>query len=46
MFNLQDIKFPLTLDTFELCSPELQTKLIPMREKMKEQDDKELEMVK
>ena len=30
---LKDIKFPQMLDTFELCSDELQQKLIPMRKK-------------
>lgn len=32
---LKDIKFPLLLDTFELCSEELQQKLVPMRKKFK-----------
>lgn len=32
---LKDIKFQLTLDVFELCSPELQQKLVPMRTKFK-----------
>ncbi len=32
---LKDIKFPLLLDTFDLCSEELQKKLIPMRTKFK-----------
>lgn len=33
------MKFPLEFDAFELCSPELQNKLIPMREKFKEYED-------
>lgn len=37
---LKDIKFPISLDVFELCTPELQEKLLPMRAKFKEQDDK------
>ncbi|KAL4237112.1 Ubiquitin carboxyl-terminal hydrolase 14 [Mactra antiquata] len=37
---LKDVKFPLSLDVFELCSEELQQKLIPAREKFKEQEDK------
>lgn len=36
---LKDVKFPLEFDAFELCSPELQNKLIPMREKFKEYED-------
>lgn len=40
---LKDIKFPMMLDTFELCSPELQEKLIPMRKKFKEHEDKIVE---
>eukprot|EP00096_Caligus_rogercresseyi_P000812 TRINITY_DN1133_c0_g1_i3.p1 TRINITY_DN1133_c0_g1~~TRINITY_DN1133_c0_g1_i3.p1 ORF type:complete len:385 (+),score=150.90 TRINITY_DN1133_c0_g1_i3:321-1475(+) len=32
---LKDIKFPLMLDTFELCSEELQQKLVPMRHMFK-----------
>jgi len=37
---LKDVKFPLTLDLFDLCTPELQEKLGPMRELFKEQEDK------
>jgi ubiquitin carboxyl-terminal hydrolase 14 len=37
---LKDIKFPLEFDSFDLCSPELQQKLMPMREKFKELEDK------
>ncbi|XP_065667283.1 ubiquitin carboxyl-terminal hydrolase 14 isoform X2 [Hydra vulgaris] len=37
---LKDIKFPMTLDVFELCSSELQEKLKPMRDKFKEEEDK------
>ncbi|XP_053393894.1 ubiquitin carboxyl-terminal hydrolase 14-like [Mercenaria mercenaria] len=40
---LKDVKFPLSLDVFELCSEELQQKLIPAREKFKEQEDKAAE---
>ena len=36
---LKDVKFPMMLDTFDLCSPELQEKLIPMRNKFKEYED-------
>lgn len=36
---LKDVKFPLEFDAFELCSPELQQKLAPMREKFKEYED-------
>lgn len=37
---LKDIKFPLMLDVYELCSPDLQQKLAPMRAKFKELEDK------
>ena len=37
---LKDIKFSISLDVFELCTSELQDKLMPMRTKFKEQDDK------
>jgi hypothetical protein len=32
---LKDVKFPLDFDAFELCSPELQQKLTPMRTRFK-----------
>ncbi|XP_015785273.1 ubiquitin carboxyl-terminal hydrolase 14 [Tetranychus urticae] len=37
---LKEIKFGLTLDVFEMCTPELQEKLLPMRNKFKAQEDK------
>lgn len=40
---LKDIKFPMEFDAFELCTPELQTKLSPMRTKFKTVEDAELE---
>lgn len=36
---LKDVKFPMMLDTFDLCSPELQAKLLPMRGKFKDYED-------
>ncbi|CAL1538000.1 unnamed protein product [Lymnaea stagnalis] len=41
---LKDIKFPLSLDVFDLCSPSLQQKLIPMRERFKAAEDKKVEL--
>lgn len=41
---LKEIKFPLQLDVFELCSPELQQKLLPMRSKFKELEDHKLDV--
>lgn len=32
---LKDVKFPLDFDAFDLCTPELQSKLAPMRAKFK-----------
>jgi len=40
---LKDIKFPLMLDVFDLCTPELQQKLVPVRDKFKAWEDAELE---
>lgn len=40
---LKDVKFPMDFDAFELCSSDLQNKLIPMREKFKELEDSQLE---
>ncbi|CAH8653950.1 unnamed protein product [Schistosoma intercalatum] len=36
---LKDVKFPLTLDMHEFCTPELQHKLLPMREKQRLKED-------
>lgn len=41
--KFQDIKFPLSLDVFDLCTPVLQQKLIPMRDKFKAAEDKKVE---
>ncbi|KAH8263286.1 hypothetical protein KR044_006877, partial [Drosophila immigrans] len=41
---LKDIKFPMDFDAFELCTPELQQKLCPMRAKFKDVDDKKMEV--
>lgn len=36
---LKDIKFTVEFDAFDLCSKDLQEKLLPMRNKFKEQED-------
>lgn len=36
---LKDIKFAMDFDAFELCTKDLQQKLLPMRNKFKEQED-------
>ena len=36
---LKDIKFPMMLDTFDFCTPELQDKLVCMRKRFKEYED-------
>lgn len=36
---LKDVKFPLLFDAFDLCTPRLQEKLLPRRQKFKELDD-------
>ncbi|KAK0409933.1 hypothetical protein QR680_004845 [Steinernema hermaphroditum] len=43
---LKDVKFPMVLDVFDMCSPELQTKLLPMREQFKEFEDKKVEQLR
>lgn len=35
---LKDVKFPLDFDAFDLCTPELQDRLAPMRAKYKVSD--------
>jgi len=40
---LKDIKFPMMLDTFELCTDDLQQKLVPMRTKFKDHEDRIVE---
>ena len=42
---LQDVKFTLQLDLFEYCTDELQKKLMPAREAMKAEEDRQLEAV-
>ncbi|CAL8106957.1 unnamed protein product [Orchesella dallaii] len=38
---LKDVKFPMILDVYDLCTKRLQEKLLPMREKFKEWEDEE-----
>lgn len=40
---LKEVQFPMVLDTYELCSPDLQKKLLPMRNKFKDKEDKDAE---
>jgi len=40
---LKDVKFTLNLDVYDMCTPLLQEKLKPMREKFKDDDEKKLE---
>ncbi|KAG7523975.1 ubiquitin carboxyl-terminal hydrolase 14 [Solea senegalensis] len=40
---LKDVKFPLMLDVYELCTSEVQEKMLPIRSKFKEVEDKKLE---
>lgn len=42
-FFLKDVKFPLMLDVYELCTTELQEKMLPIRSKFKNMEDKKLE---
>jgi ubiquitin carboxyl-terminal hydrolase 14 len=43
---LKDVKFPLVLDLFELCTGDLQKNLIPTREAFKRQEDEETKLKK
>lgn len=43
---LKDVKFPLVLDLFELCTLDMQKKLIPIRECFKLQEDDEAQRKK
>ena len=36
---LKDVKFPVMLDMFEMCSKELQDRLVPRRTQFKEYED-------
>ncbi|KAL9981188.1 hypothetical protein ACROYT_G009858 [Oculina patagonica] len=40
---LKDVKFQMSLDVFDLCTEELQQKLMPVRAKFKEIEDKKVE---
>lgn len=40
---LKDVKFPIVLDVFDLCTPELQKKLSPIREKYKDMEERQIE---
>ncbi|XP_018612976.1 ubiquitin carboxyl-terminal hydrolase 14 [Scleropages formosus] len=40
---LKDVKFPLMLDVYELCTTELQEKMMSVRSKFKDMEDKKLE---
>jgi len=39
---LKEVKFPFDLDVYDLCTPELQAQLTPMREKFKEVEDRKV----
>uniref|UniRef100_A0A8D0SCX6 Ubiquitin carboxyl-terminal hydrolase n=1 Tax=Sus scrofa TaxID=9823 RepID=A0A8D0SCX6_PIG len=39
---LKDVKFPLMLDVYELCTPELQEKMVSFRSKFKDLEDKKV----
>ncbi|VDI17118.1 ubiquitin carboxyl-terminal hydrolase 14 [Mytilus galloprovincialis] len=40
---LKDVKFPISLDVYDLCSEKLKEQLAPMRDRFKEQEDKKAE---
>jgi len=40
---LKDVKFTLSLDVYDMCTPELQARLLPMRERFKAQEERDVE---
>jgi ubiquitin carboxyl-terminal hydrolase 14 len=40
---LKDVQYSMILDVFDLCTPELQKRLMPMREKIKSSEDAKLD---
>ncbi len=42
VFVLQDVKFQMKLDMYDFCTPELQDKMLPIRRKYKEVEDKKI----
>lgn len=44
-FLFQDVKFQMSLDVYDLCTPALQERLKPMRNKFKAEEDAKLERV-
>jgi len=40
---LKDVKFTLSLDVYDMCTPELQARLLPMRERFKGQEERDVE---
>ncbi|VBB26833.1 unnamed protein product [Acanthocheilonema viteae] len=43
---LKDVKFPLILDLYDMCTLELQQKLLPARDAFKEEEDKKVEILR
>ncbi|VDP26148.1 unnamed protein product, partial [Onchocerca flexuosa] len=43
---LKDVKFPLILDLYDMCTPELQQKLLPARDAFKEEEDRKVETMR
>lgn len=40
LVRVQDIKYQMKLDMYDFCTPELQEKLLPIRMKFKEVEDR------
>jgi len=40
---MKDIQYSMVLDVFDLCTPELKQRLIPVREKIKAAEDAKLD---
>ncbi|KAE9418193.1 hypothetical protein Angca_009008 [Angiostrongylus cantonensis] len=43
---LKDVKFPMILDLHDMCTPDLQDKLIPQRDAVKKEEDAKIERMR
>uniref|UniRef100_A0A069DUM5 Ubiquitin carboxyl-terminal hydrolase n=1 Tax=Panstrongylus megistus TaxID=65343 RepID=A0A069DUM5_9HEMI len=41
---LKEVKFPMEFDAYDLCTPDLQALLMPMREKFKDEEERRLKL--
>ncbi|XP_073994166.1 ubiquitin specific protease 14 isoform X2 [Rhodnius prolixus] len=41
---LKEVKFPMEFDAYDLCTPELQAQLMPMRDRFKDEEERRLKV--